>query len=54
MATPFLDSLTRALEKKEFTNLYIYEILIDDYLKSTDSYRGLSRSMSGLPIFHRW
>jgi hypothetical protein len=41
MTTPFIDSLTRALEKKEFTNLYIYEILIDDYLKSTDSYRGL-------------
>lgn len=41
MPTPFLDSLNRSLEKKELTNLYIYEILIDDYLKSIDAYKGL-------------
>jgi hypothetical protein len=41
MSTPFLKSLKTALDKKEFTNLYVYEILIEDYLKRVEPYRGL-------------
>ncbi len=46
----FINSVINSIERVEYTNLYLFEILIDDYVNNHNDYNGLTMSQ----ISERW
>lgn len=47
---PFIDSVEISINRRQYTNLYLYEILIADYLDNHTNYNGLTM----IEISERW
>ena len=41
--TKFQTNALRAISKMELTNLYLFEVLLEDYLRTSDHYDGISK-----------